>query len=147
MKANIETEIIIEASLAEVMGVLKDTTSHSHWNPFIREIKGSFKAGEIIQILITPPGGSTMKFKPRVLEANDYEIRWLGKFLMKGIFDGEHYFVLKELSLNKTKLIHGEKFSGLLVPLFKGVLDKTKLGFIQMNEALKNEFAKKNQLS
>jgi len=38
-----------------------------------------------------------------------------------------------------TTFVHGENFSGLLVPLFNNMLEtKTRPGFMQMNEELKN---------
>jgi hypothetical protein len=50
---------------------------------------------------------------------------------------------LEFLENNKTKFIHGEKFSGLLVPLVGKMLDKTKKGFQLMNESIKNECERK----
>jgi hypothetical protein len=41
-----------------------------------------------------------------------------------------------------TKFIHGEKFSGLLVPLVGKMLDKTQKGFQLMNESIKKECEK-----
>lgn len=36
------------------------------------------------------------------------------------------------------KVVHGERFSGVLVPFAKSSLDgRTKAGFVAMNEALK----------
>jgi hypothetical protein len=42
-----------------------------------------------------------------------------------------------------TKFIHGEKFSGLLVPFVSKMLDKTQKGFLLMNESIKNECERK----
>ena len=64
------------------------------------------------------------------------------KLLVKGIFDGEHYFILSQEDGNKTKFIHGEKFSGILVYLVGKTLDKTKGGFELMNESLRVECEK-----
>jgi hypothetical protein len=41
-----------------------------------------------------------------------------------------------------TKFIHGEKFSGLLVPFVRKMLDKTQKGFQLMNESIKKECEK-----
>jgi hypothetical protein len=56
--------------------------------------------------------------------------------LFKGLFDGEHYFILEPLEDGKTKLTHGETFSGILVPLFAKTLQKTERGFMRMNQDL-----------
>jgi hypothetical protein len=64
----------------------------------------------------------------------------LGKLGIKGVLDGEHYFQLKVIDSQKTELIHGENFSGILSGLLlKMIGEKTKNGFEAMNEALKIE--------
>jgi hypothetical protein len=79
-----------------------------------------------------------MTFKPTVLISEPAkEFRWIGKFLVKGLFDGEHYFILESVSPTQTRLIHGEDFRGVLVSLLKGFVAKAKEGFGMMNEALK----------
>ena len=83
-----------------------------------------------------------MTFKPIVLKYKpDKEFRWKGKLGIRGIFDGEHYFLLEEAN-GQTKFIHGEEFAGILVPLMQKTLEKTEKGFILMNEALKKECGK-----
>lgn len=87
---------------------------------------------------MAPPGGRAMTFKPTVLAAEaGRELRWLSRFLVPGLFDGEHSFQLEELPGGRTRLIQAERFRGLLVGLSGGTLDKTRLGFEQMNRALK----------
>lgn len=81
-----------------------------------------------------------MIFKPDILKFEpEREFRWKGKFGIKGIFDGEHYFILEETGEHQTKFIHGEIFSGILVGLMGGALANTRDGFVLMNEALKKE--------
>jgi hypothetical protein len=78
-----------------------------------------------------------MTFKPTVLAADPaHELRWLGRVLMPGLFDGEHGFRLEPTAAG-CRLHHGEEFRGILVPLFKRMLDNTARGFTAMNDALK----------
>ena len=136
----IKTEITIAAQPETVWNVLMNFDQYKKWNPFIQTIEGEAAIGEILSVQIQPPEGKNMIFKPTVLKATpNEELRWLGKFLIKGIFDGEHYFKLEKQPSNTTKLIHGERFSGFLIGLMGKTLDKTKNGFRQMNEALKKE--------
>jgi hypothetical protein len=61
-----------------------------------------------------------MAFCPTVIVASpNQELRWLGHFLLPGVFDGEHYFQLEAISPGRVRFIQGEKFSGILVGLFK----------------------------
>lgn len=134
----IETEIIIKSGVSEVWNVLMDFENHCNWNPFIKSIQGEKAVGKKLTVSIKPPGGNGMTFKPLIVTLRpNKEFRWQGKLGVKGIFDGEHFFVLESLGDNQTKLIHGEKFSGLLVSLMGDGLNKTKIGFELMNEALK----------
>jgi hypothetical protein len=140
---NIQTEILILADTAKVWDVLMNFDSYPKWNPFITSISGERKLGNRLTVSINPPGGKGMTFKPNILtlEANK-EFRWKGKLGINGIFDGEHYFILESVDKDITKFIHGEKFSGLLVPFVRKMLDKTQKGFQLMNESIKNECEK-----
>jgi hypothetical protein len=82
-----------------------------------------------------------MRFQPRVLVCDaKRELRWKGKLLVPGLFDGEHYFKLAPSGPGATVFEQGEVFSGALVPLFRRSLDgATRQGFVAMNEALKRE--------
>jgi hypothetical protein len=144
----IETEIIINTDISTVWNVLTDFDNHPNWNPFIKSIQGIKSVGEKLTVSIKPPEGNGMTFKPVILKYEpNKEFRWKGKLGIKGIFDGEHFFVLEKLKEDQTKFIHGEKFSGILVALMGGALDKTKEGFQLMNVALKNECEKNNAIS
>jgi hypothetical protein len=141
---NIQTEILINTDIAKVWNVLMNFDNYPKWNPFITSISGEPKLGSRLTVSINPPGGNGMTFKPNILtlEANK-EFRWKGKLGINGIFDGEHYFILESVDKDITKFIHGEKFSGLLVPLVGKILDKTQKGFQLMNESIKKECEKK----
>lgn len=82
-----------------------------------------------------------MRFRPKVLAMEPgRELRWKGKLLIAGLFDGEHTFKLASHSSGGVVFHQGEVFSGLLLPLFRRSLDgATRQGFVAMNETLKRE--------
>lgn len=88
---------------------------------------------------IQPSGTKGMTFRPVVRAVDEArELRWLGRFLLPGIFDGEHRFVIQSLAGGKILFQHSERFTGILVPLFQRRLERdTKRGFEGMNLALK----------
>ncbi len=140
---NIQTDIIVNKDISVVWDVLMDFERYPSWNPFITSISGQQQVGEKLTVSIKPPNGNGMTFKPQVLVVEpNKEFRWKGKLGIKGIFDGEHYFILERIDQNQTKLTHGEKFSGMLVLLLGKMLEKTKEGFQLMNEAIKKESEK-----
>jgi hypothetical protein len=112
---------------------------YSQWKPFIRSIRGYAEKGERLTISVQPKSGRTITFGPTVLTVTpNQELRWIGHFLLPGIFDGEHYFQILPVSPEHVKFVHGEKYSGVLVPFAKSMLDRDiRAGFMGMNQALK----------
>ena len=133
MPLHLETSILLPYSAEKVWEVLADFPSYPEWNPFVTKISGPQEEGRKLSITA---GG--MDFTPTLLQFSPgVELRWLGSFLFRGIFDGEHYFRLTPQADGQTLLEHGEHFRGLLLPVFKAqLLDKTKAGFNAMNEAV-----------
>jgi len=50
------------------------------------------------------------------------ELRWLGRFLVPGLFDGEHYFIIAACPEGGVRFIQGGRFSGVLVLFAKSRL-------------------------
>ncbi|MFN8309417.1 MAG: SRPBCC domain-containing protein [Chitinophagales bacterium] len=139
MKAELETQIIIRATPQQVWSVFANFQEYPQWNPFIKSISGIVAKGNRIEAHIQPAGGTAMTFKPTVLTFEpNRELRWLGKLLVTGLFDGEHRFQLLANPNGTTTFLHSEKFSGILVGLFmKSLQGPTRKGFELMNEKLK----------
>jgi hypothetical protein len=116
--------------------VLVDFASYPEWNPFVRQIEGEARVGAKLRVTVQPPGRKPMTFRPTVRAAEPArELRWLGHVLIPGLFDGEHAFVL-EPSGAGCRLRHEERFTGLLVGAFPGMLAATAKGFEALNAAL-----------
>ncbi|WP_174296581.1 SRPBCC domain-containing protein [Sphingomonas bacterium] len=132
------TSIEIAAPPERVWRILTDFSAYPEWNPFVQSISGTVKPGEKLSVSIRPPGGRTMAFKPTVLVArNNQELRWRGRLILPGLFDGEHFFQLSPAK-DGTLLKHGENFSGLIVRMMgSSTFEQTGRGFAAMNEALK----------
>jgi hypothetical protein len=141
----IDTSIEIDAPAARVWSILMDFAGYPRWNPFVRSIAGDTEVGATLVVSIEPPGGRAMRFRPVVIAFDpEHELRWKGKLLIPGLFDGEHWLRLRKRSGHEVVFEHGEHFTGLLVPRFRPSLDgATRNGFVAMNEALKREAEKK----
>jgi hypothetical protein len=138
------SEIEIGATASRVWSILTDFAAYPSWNPFIRSISGDVEAGRRLAVSIQPDGGRAMTFRPTVLVAEpNSELRWVGRILFPGIFDGEHFFKITASESGRIRLTQGETFSGVLVGLAKASLDRgTKAGFDAMNHALKERAEK-----
>ena len=118
--------------------VLTDYDAYPEWNPFIRSVRGRPEVSAELEVRIEPPGRRAMTFKPTVLAAEPgLELRWLGRVLLPGIFDGEHSLRIEPVDEGHVRFVQSERFNGLLIPLFGRTLEQTRQGFVQMNEALR----------
>jgi hypothetical protein len=135
----LRTEITINSTPEKVWAILTDFDNYPNWNPFVTSLTGDVSVGNKIAVRIEPPGASANNFKPIVtaFEPNK-KFSWLGVFLMRGIFEGEHKFELTDNKNGTTTLVQSENFIGILVPLFRKTLDNnTRRGYEAMNNRLK----------
>jgi hypothetical protein len=148
MAKSIQTEILIHASPEKVWSVLTNFEDYPSWNPFIRSLQGQVAVGQNIRVHIVPPGMKGMVLHPTVLNFEPgRQFRWIGHLFFKGLFDGEHVFELVDNGDGTTTFKHHENFRGILVPLFKNMLDKnTREGFEVMNAKLKEIAQRKENI-
>ncbi len=134
----IRTQIEIDASPRAIWNILTDFSKFPEWNPLMR-VEGVPREGSRIRLRVGPPGKKPMEFKPTVTRVvQDQELRWLGRLIIPGLFDGEHIFEIDGTNEGGVQFVHREIFSGLLVPLFWKRLDsEIREGFMSMNKALK----------
>lgn len=139
----IETKITINATPAQVWATLTDFQAYPAWNPFIVKLKGEAAEGNTLEAHLKIGDKAPQVFKPKVLVCRpEQEFRWRGKLFVRGLFDGEHYFQLRELPNGRTELTHGEQFSGLLSGLVLSMIGTDTIkGFERMNEALRERVA------
>ena len=127
----------ISAPIETVWADLSAVHEYAAWNPFITSFTGELAVGSRVEVRIAPPGGRPMTFRPTITEVTPgRRIEWLGRFLMPGLVDGRHSFLLEALDDGRTRLTQAEEFSGLLVPVMATMLERTREGFAAMNEAL-----------
>ena len=135
----LKTEIILNASPEKVWNVLTNFEAYKNWNPFIVSSSGQLKKGAQLTNTMMH-GGKKNVFKPVITKVNpNKEFEWLGTGFV-GMFKGRHYFILEDLGNGQCKLIHGEKFSGLLSgPIMKMIGEETLQNFQKMNQALQSQ--------
>lgn len=132
------TEIEINAPAGVVWEILLAGDRYHEWNPFITTLEGRLAVGEELNVVVSPPDSSDFRFRPRVLVVKpEQELRWKGNVFFDFVFAGEHYFTLEPLSETRTRVTHGEQFSGMLLRLLGRQMTATARGFVFMNQALK----------
>ncbi len=149
MRHELRTEITIDAPPETVWEMVTDLDQYAEWNPFIVSAAGEVAVGERLTNRMAPPEGKAMTFKPTVTEVDTGQtFEWLGRLGMPGVFDGRHRFDLSPTPDGGTRLVHSEKFSGVLVRFMRKSLDtQTRQGFEVMNTALKTRAEDAGNLS
>ncbi|MCD9623976.1 SRPBCC domain-containing protein [Rhabdothermincola salaria] len=145
MRHQIRTQIDIDATPDEVYAVVADVAAYPEWNPTIVETDGHGRLGEKLRLRMQPTQGGGMTFRPTVTEAEPgVAFEWLGRLGVPGLFDGRHRFELTDLGDGRTRLVHGESFSGLLVrPLRRMLDDGTAHDFEVVNAAIAQRVAER----
>jgi|SRR5262245_15132741 len=134
----IDTAVDINADKDAVWDVLTDFASYEEWNPVMR-IEGIPEVGTKLVVRLGGTRRGGMTFKPKVLAATPgKEFRWLGKLGLRGIFAGEHFFVLTTNEDGTTRLNHGERYSGALIALTKHDAGSNDANYKAFNESLKH---------
>ena len=139
MGKQFRAEVEVEASPERVWEVLTDFAAYRQWNPFIVEGAGQAVPGGRLELRMRLPGRRPTTFRPVVLEAEPARrLRWLGRLLVPGLFDGEHSFTLEPTGPGRVRVVQREEFRGPAArPILAMIGKPTLAGFQQMNQALK----------
>ena len=154
--ALIETEIVIEASVAQVWDVLMRADEWKDWNPSFPYVGTCrFREHEAFEIHVNLSNDDDDKKKRIVahpvvtrLDADKRVLVWRSK--VPCLFVGLHSFelfddddddprVAHDICCCTTRLVHREEMRGCAVPILKmtGQVEQTKTAFLRMNKALK----------
>jgi hypothetical protein len=133
-------QINIDAPASLVWEILVDFDAFPTWNPFITSAEGTVQVGGRLTLQMQPVGGSSVTLRPTVVEVvKGRRLRWQGRLGVRGLFDGDHLFIVEPRGASESRLVQQEQFNGLLVPFFQRALDRGTLpAFHAMNAALRD---------
>lgn len=138
----LESWVEINTTVDEAWNALVDFESWAQWNSFIPEVKGEFKVGNKMMIKVKSPGSKEMNFEPTVFEIEGSKrIVWGGEALLIG-YKGIHEFIIEYIDANLIKFKQIEKFEGPIVLFMNGMINKTAIGYVNMNEEFKTYLEK-----
>ena len=127
----------IDAPAEQVWRVVTDFPRYPEWNPFIVRASGDQRVGGRLELTITAPDVRAVTFRPRVLDIEPgHLIRWKGRLLIPGLFDGRHSLTVEPLVDRRSRFTTHEEVTGILVPLLGKVIRASQQGFELMAEAL-----------
>jgi hypothetical protein len=139
----IRTEIEIDAPAERVFELLTDFARYPAWNPLVPEASGELRVGGRIHIRVV--AGREMRFHPVVVAFEPpRRLAWRGVIVNRLLFSGEHGFSIEPLGPERVRLVHGEVYTGLLVPFLAGTLNRdARSAFENFNRVLKEHAERK----
>ena len=137
------TQIDIAAPASTVWKYLTDFASYPDWNPIVGKLDGEMIVGKAISTYIVPLGKT---YQPVLLAWEPTkELVWRGTQGTGWLMAGEHYYRLEPLSPTRTRLLHGEQFTGLMSNFIgKDLLAKMENAFTEHNRILKQRVEHEN---
>jgi len=140
----VEAVTEIAASAETAWRILSDTGRYAEWNPFVTSFTGSLSAGQRITVTLALPRRPARAMKPTVVAVEPGRgFEWLGRVGLPGVLDGRHRFMLEEIGPERCRLVHRERLSGVLVPMFRTMLTvDTPEAFVALNRALADRAAR-----
>ena len=100
-------------------------------------VEGKLDVGNTMKIKVVSPGMKAMIFEPTVYAIEENKIiAWGGGFLLF-VYKGIHEFNLEQIDDSTTRFRQIEKFQGPIVLLMKNMIQKTAVGYLNMNEEFK----------
>lgn len=129
----------MDSTPQKIWNILTNFKEYELWNPFMTKVVGDANLGSKIEVNIVTMNGKKRTYYPIITKCEvNNELRWKGKSILPGVFDGERIFILERCEDLKVSFSHKEIFSGLGVKFVGNKLDENlRESFVRMNEALK----------
>ena len=136
----VEKSIEIGAPAARVWEVLTRFAEYDEWNPTITRMKAALAPGTPVSFVINVKGRD-LPIRGRMLRVEPgAELCWVGpgSRVLGAVFRGEHYLRVEPLGEGRSRLVHGERFGGVVLPALWSRLEPVILvAYDNMNRAVK----------
>lgn len=140
-KFEIRKEIVINARPQEIWSTIIDFEAYKYWNSQLIYLGGDIEPNGKLHLKLAIAGAEPYEFKPRISQWEENIVfGWLAITGLRGIFDGEHIFELKNRGNGKTLLINREEYRGILSLIMKNLpmMKDAPEGFEIMNQEIKD---------
>lgn len=140
----VRADAVIDAPPSAVWAVIVDFPRYHEWNTQLAWLGGDAGPGAVLSLRLSVAGADPYTFSPTVSHWEpDRRFAWLARTGPPGVFDGEHFFELEALADGKTRLVHRERYAGVLSPILRRLpmMAGAQAGFEQMNAELEARVA------
>lgn len=116
----VHTETVLDADPEAVWAAITDLEGYARWNPVMTQVRGKVSLGERVDVRLQVGVSVELRCRIDVLEPGR-RLRWTGG--VPGLIRGSHYFEC-HAEQGGTRFVHGETFTGALVPLVWPVVSR-----------------------
>lgn len=110
-RKSVRTELLIEATPAEIWAVLTDTRAYPEWNPVFTAVEGEHREGATLEYTMVLPGSSPTQVRATVVRVEaERELNQFGG--TRGILTFDHHWTL-EPAEGGTLVIQHEYYRGI----------------------------------
>jgi hypothetical protein len=137
----IREDIEINASVEKVWATIIDFENYKNWNSQLTYLGGKVGPKGKLHLKLAAAGTKPYEFKPDISYWHEEkQFAWVAITGLPRIFDGEHFFELKDLGNGRTLVTNREEYRGVLSQLFRQLpmMKTAPEGFRKMNLELKN---------
>lgn len=141
----IRDDIEINAPIDKVWSTVIDFQNYKKWNSQLSYLGGTIEPNGKLHLKLSVEGTEPYEFKPNISFWEEKKrFAWLAKTGLPRIFDGEHFFELKDLVNGRTLLTNREEYRGVLSQIFRQLpmMETAPNGFKKMNLELKTYIEK-----
>ncbi len=133
---DIDTSITIQANPEDIWKTLLDLEAYEDWNPMLRNVQTGLAIGDAVSFEVLRDDKKPLKLNARItLREEDKALSWKGGNSL--LLSGHHYCRIEKAENGQCRFYHGERFTGLLLPLLRPILRDAPAQYEAMNDALK----------
>lgn len=141
----IKEEVEINAPLEQVWAAIIDFNTYSAWNSQLEYLGGEVEPDGNLHLKLSAEGADPYEFKPIIRHWEENQrFAWLARTGFPRVFDGEHFFELRQIDDSTTLVTNQEEYRGVMSLITKNLpmMKTAPEGFQKMNKELKNYIEK-----
>lgn len=139
----IKGSVMINVPADKVWTVLSERAMYKEWNPFITQLSGELKEGNLLDVVVVLPDRPDTRFKSKVMKLESGKEILTKGAVKKGLLSSEHSFLIEPIEDNKCVFSQKVVFHGLGVYFSGKVIKASQTALTKMNEELKKRCEKK----
>lgn len=139
----IKGSVMINVPAEKVWAVLSERAMYKEWNPFITQLSGELKEGNLLDATVAIPDRKDTVFKTKVIKVEPNKELLTRGAIRKGLLTSEHSFLIEVIGDSKCVFSQKVIFTGLMT-LFAGkTIKAAQINLNKMNDEMKKRCEKK----